>query len=74
MGFNLYDVTLTVQIARIQTLADGTPRIVFDCQEGQVEQVAMLMAYQANGGLGRLVFSPDIGEKEGSDSYKGRLK
>lgn len=75
----MYEVELNVQIARVQTLVDGTPRLTFDCQEGQTEQAAMLMEYQAQGIPGRLVFVPDmtvVSEKNetSGESYSGRLK
>lgn len=72
----MYDVELAVQIVRVSTLADGTPRISFDCREGQTEQAAMLMEYHAQGIPGRLMFVPDLTvvSEKNSNSYKGRLK
>jgi hypothetical protein len=70
MTMGEYEVALRVQIARVQTLADGTPRLTFDCQEGQTEQAAMLMEYQAQGIPGKLVFEPDLSGVNETESNK----
>ena len=50
-------VSMLVEINTLKTLADGTCRIAFDMQDGQVLQFAELAAYKQSGGYGNLSFT-----------------
>lgn len=72
-------ITTTVNVARVQTMADGGLRFIFDAPETETYQAAQFMECKRFGIVGTLTFEPiereleqqeddKIGHKSNSDS------
>jgi hypothetical protein len=68
-------ITITVSVAKVQTMADGGKRYTFDGMETESYEAAQLMECQRLMVAGRLTFEPietsngDDGEKNENRSY-----
>lgn len=58
------DITATIAIHKVQTLADGGLRWTFDAPESEIENSAYLMACLRDGVVLDAVFKPRIEKKE----------
>lgn len=69
-------ITTTVTVAKVQTMADGGLRFIFDAPETETLQAAQLMECKRFGVVGRLTFEQieDTNQVEKSDSEPNRDK
>lgn len=65
-------IKVTMQVQKVQTLADGGTRWTFDLSEGHALESATLIVCQEQGALVEATLTPKFREEE--NEYGGRLK